>query len=54
MIESKDNVKYMGAVLDQRLTGESIASQVLQKANVKLKFYIVNRSFLICIQKKSF
>ena len=41
VIEPKDNVKYLGADLDQCLTAKSIvsiANSVLQKANARLKF----------------
>ena len=40
VIEPREKVKYLGAVLEQTLTGESIANSVLQKANARLKFFI--------------
>ena len=35
---SVDSVKYLGANLDQSLTGEIMADNVIKKANNKLKF----------------
>ena len=37
-IEPKDKVKYLGAILDQTLLGESMVNSILQRANAKLKF----------------
>ena len=46
LISSNKSVKYFGANLDQCLSGESIANQVIKKANAKLKFLYRKRSFL--------
>lgn len=45
-ISSTKSVKYLGTDLDQSLTGESIANQVIKKANAKLKFLYRKSSFL--------
>ena len=37
-IESKEVVKYLGAVLEQCLSGESMVELIIQKANARLKF----------------
>ena len=39
-IEPKDKVKYLGAILDQTLSGEGMVNSVLQRANARLKFFI--------------
>ena len=46
VIEPREKVKYLGAVLEQTLTGESIANSVLQKANARLKFLYRKQKFL--------
>ena len=38
-IEPKDKVKYLGAILDQTLSGESMVNSILQRANARLKTY---------------
>ena len=38
VIESKSNVTYLGVTLDQFLSGEIIASNILYKSSNKLKF----------------
>lgn len=45
-ITSTKSVKYLGADLDQCLSGESIANQVIKKANAKLMFLYRKSSFL--------
>ena len=42
--EPKDNVKYLGAILEQ--TGENMVNSILQKANVRLKFLYRKQIFL--------
>ena len=37
-IEPKDKVKYLGAILDQTLSGESMVNSFLQRANARLTF----------------
>ena len=44
-IEAKDDVKYLGAVLDQCLSGENMVTSTIQKANARLKFYIESKGF---------
>ena len=39
-IEGKEVVKYLGAVLEQCLSGESMVKSIIQKANARLKFFI--------------
>ena len=46
VIEPREKVKYLGAVLEQTLTVESIANSVLQKANARLKFLYRKQKFL--------
>ena len=45
VIEPKDNVKYLGVILEQTLTGENMVNSILQKANARLKFLYRNRIF---------
>ena len=52
VIEPRDKVKYLGAVLEQTLTGQSIANSVLQKANARLKFLYRKLKFLSLHIKK--
>ena len=42
-IEPKDKVKYLGAILDQTLSGESMVNSILRKPD--LSFYTGNRIF---------
>jgi hypothetical protein len=51
-IASTKSVKYLGADLDKCLSGESIANQVIKKANAELKFLFRKRSFLNRYTKK--
>ena len=37
-IEPKDKIKYLGAVFDRTLSGESMVNSILQRANSRLKF----------------
>ena len=46
-IESKEVVKYLGAVLEQCLSGESMVKLIIQKANARLKFLFRKQKFLI-------
>ena len=34
-IEGKDSVKYLGAVLEQSLSGEAMVNSIIQKANAR-------------------
>ena len=45
-IESKEVVKYLGAVLEQCLSGESMVKLIIQKANARLKFLFRKLKFL--------
>ena len=51
-IEAKDNVKYLGAVLDQCLSGENMVTSIIQKANARLKFLYRKQRFLNFETKK--
>ena len=44
-IEPKDKVKYLGAILDQTLSGESMVNSILQRANARLKFLYRKQNF---------
>ena len=43
--EPKDNVKYLGAILEQTLMGENMVNSILQKANARLKFLYGKQNF---------
>lgn len=45
-VVSNSNVTYLGLTLDQSLSGESIASQILSKCTARLKFLYRNTTFL--------
>ena len=45
-IEQYDSVKYLGCILDNNLSGESMASNALSKINGRLKFLYRNHNFL--------
>ena len=45
-IEPKEKVKYLGAILAQTLSGESMVSSILQRANAILKFLYWKQNFL--------
>ena len=45
-IESKTSVKYLGASIDNCLSGDSMALSTIQKANCRLKFLYRNAKFL--------
>ena len=46
-IKQRSKVKYLGCILDETLSGESMALHVLNKVNSKVKFlYRNNRNFL--------
>ena len=49
---SKSSVSYLGADLDQSLTGESMGLRVIKKANSRLKFLYRKGSFLNFRAKK--
>ena len=51
-IESKEVVKYLGAVLEQCLSGESMVNLIIQKANARLKFLFRKQKFLNLHSKK--
>ena len=51
-IESKEIVKYLGAVLEQCLSGESMVKLIIQKANARLKFLFRKQKFLNLHSKK--
>ena len=51
-IEPKDNVKYLGAILEQTLTDENMVNSVLQKANARLKFLYRKQNFFNLHTKK--
>ena len=44
-IKSTDSVKYLGATIDQHMSCESIATNIIQKANATLKFLYRKRFF---------
>ena len=52
VIEPKDNVKYLEAILKQTLTGENMINSILQKANARLKFLYRKQNFLNLHTKK--
>ena len=45
-IEQYDSVKYLGCILDNDLSGESMASNALSKINGRLKFLYRNQNYL--------
>ena len=51
-IESKEVEKYLGAVLEQCLSGESMVKLIIQKANARLKFLFRKKKFLNLHSKK--
>ena len=51
-IEPKDKVKYLGAILDQTLSRESMVNSILQRANARLKFLYRKQTFLNFRTKK--
>ena len=51
-IESKEVVKYLGAVLEQCLSGESMVKLIIQKANARLKFLFKKLKFLDLLSKQ--
>ena len=46
-ISATSSVKYLGATLDQNLSGEAIAVSVIGKANCRLKFLYRKSKFLL-------
>ena len=53
-IESKEEMKYLGAVLEQCLSGETMVKSIFQKANARLKFLYRKQNFLNLHSKKLF
>ena len=51
-ITSTSSVKYLGAIMDQCLSGESIATSVINKANSRLKFLYRKSKFLTMHTRK--
>ena len=45
-VKQYDSVKYLGCILDNDLSGESMAKKALSKINGRLKFLYRNQSFL--------
>ena len=52
VISSTSSVKYLGATLDQNLTGISMASSIIKKANARLKFLYRKRAYLTDYTKR--
>ena len=46
VINSTSSVKYLGATLDQHLTGESMVTSIIKKTNARLKFMYRKQAFL--------
>ena len=46
-IKQHSNVKYLGTILDNNLSGESMASNVLGKINSRLKFLYRKQNFKV-------
>ena len=51
-IESKEVVKYLGAVLEQCLSDESMVQLIIKKANARLKFFFRKQKILNLHSKK--
>ena len=45
-IKPKERVKYLGATLEQCLSGESMVKSIIQKANARLKFLYRKQKYL--------
>ena len=52
-IKQHTSVKYLGCILDQTLSGESMSQYVLNKINSKLRFLYRKQSFLTPALKRS-
>ena len=52
MKQKKKSVKYLGVVLEQCLSGAYMVTSVIQKANVRLKFFIQNADVFTFDTKK--
>ena len=52
-IEAKDQVKYLGVVLEHCPSGENIVISIIQKANPRLELLYRKQTFLIFTTKKS-
>lgn len=46
VISAKDNIKYLGMVLDQSLTGENMVCDIVKKSNSRLKFLYRHSRYL--------
>ena len=51
-IQPKERVKYLGATLEQSLSGESMVKSIIQKANARLKFLYRKQKYLNLHTKK--
>ena len=51
-IEHKESVKYLGATLEQCLSGESMVKSIIQKANARLKFLYRKQNIFNLLTKK--
>lgn len=51
-IQSTSSVKYLGAILDQNLSGQSMVSSIIKKANARLKFLYRKQKYLTVHTKK--
>ena len=51
-IESKTNVKYLGAVIDQDMSGTTMGTNVIKKVNSGLKFLFRKSGFLCYKERK--
>ena len=51
-IESKSSVKYLGATLDQDMSGKSMGQSVIKKVNAGLKFLYRKAGFFTRKEKK--
>ena len=51
-IKQHDTVEYLGCQLESKLSGEALASKVLRKINVKLKFFFLESIYLILAFRK--
>ena len=52
-INNQKSVKYLGVMLDQELSGEAIANEVIKKVNARLKFLYRQGYFLTSSMRKT-
>ena len=52
-INNKTSVKYLGVMLDQELSGEAIANEVIKKVNARLNFMYRQGYFLTSSMRKT-